>query len=104
MAWKLVEKDCVAIDEDRARRDIIYSFKKGIEIGYNKANEWHDLRSKLMDFNETKVSADDYADYKRFMLRILNILKRYKCCKTLYEEFKTLCYEMELRLDRNLGE
>lgn len=57
-----------------------------------------------MDFNEIKVSNDDYVDYKRFMLKILNILKRYKCCKTLYEEFEILCCEMELRLDRNLGE
>ena len=56
-----------------------------------------------MDFNGIKVSNDDYVDYKRFMLKILNILKRYKCCKTLYEEFETLCCEMELRLDRNLG-
>lgn len=57
-----------------------------------------------MDFNEIKVSNDDYKDYKRLMFKILGILKRYKCCKTLYKEFETLCYEMELRLDRNLGE
>ena len=57
-----------------------------------------------MDFNEIKVSNDDYVDYKRLMFKILDILKRYKCCKTLYREFETLCYEMELRLDRNLGE
>lgn len=57
-----------------------------------------------MDFNETKVSDDDYKDFKRFMFKILSICKRYKCCQKFYNDFEDMMYTMELLLDRNLGE
>ncbi len=45
---KLVEKGCVAIVEDRARQDMQYAFKKGAELGYNKAKaETKELEEKI---------------------------------------------------------
>ena len=62
-ADKPVEKGCVAIVEDRVRQDIQYTFRKSAEFGFNKANEWHDLRKDSNDLPvlETELLCQKYS-------------------------------------------
>jgi hypothetical protein len=52
---KLVEKGSVAIAEDRARQDMQYAFKKGAELGYKKANEWHYVKDGKLPKDNKEV-------------------------------------------------
>lgn len=68
---KLVEKGCVAIVEDRARQDMQYAFKKGVEFGYNKTNEWHFVK-------DGDLPKDEFVDEYR-KSRLPSAYKRHYC-------------------------
>jgi hypothetical protein len=89
LAWKLVEKGCVAVEENRARQDIKYAYLAGLKAG---RPQWHNLEKDPNDLPKEHIPILVMLEYGVPYISFVSTDKRWFCTDYYTGENKVIAW------------